>query len=208
MSEQANEKTPLRRHGSFYVLTASSVGDVTEQGRTLKQTSRRITATEHSLVKCAQVLPRKPPLPEYKKLCPELQAVIDHRLRQARQTGDPAPVMIAFTVLGGRDYANVINPQQFETQAEYQLQRKQQGEGAQAISQDQLMVDMEECRAEYRGVCTVLQYLAQMEWAMHPVIRREQYKVKNANADGLLQLWRAPFIRGYYYKILVDFGQS
>ena len=205
-----NEKTPLklRRPHSFYVLTASQVEDVTEQKSTVKQYATRITATEQCLIKCGQVVPEKPPLPGFDKICPMLQNVVDERLRRARKQGDPTPVVVAFTVLAGARYANVVDVAKFESAAEFKYQREQYEVAPQAISQDQLLVDMEQCQREYVGICTVLNYLGQMEWRLHTVIRREVYRVKNMNAENFIQYLRQPCIKGFYYKILVDFGRS
>ncbi len=200
------EKMPLklRRPHSYYVLTASQV----EDAPTVNQHARRITATEQCLIKCSQAVPEKPPLPGFDKICPVLQSVVDERLRRARKSGDPAPVMVAFTVLANVHYANVVDVAKFESTAEFRYQREQYEVAPQAISQDQLLLDMEQCQREYVGICTVLAYLAQMEWKLHTVIRREVYRVKNMKAENFIQYWRQPCIKGYYYKILVDFGQS
>ena len=200
-----NEKTPLRRPGSYYVLTASSVDNSTTQ-KTLKKTERRVSVTEQCLIKCSQALPQRTPLPEF-EICSELKSVVDYRLREARRTRDPAPVIVAFTLLGDTHYGNVIDTTKFESTAEYRYQRKQSDHAVLAIVQDQLMVDMSHCKNEYKGICTALLYLHRMEWPMHVVIYRETYKVKNPSESLWECLWQ-PCLKGHYYKIMVDFGQS
>lgn len=187
------------------MLTASSVDNNTTQ-KTLKKTERRVSVTEQCLIKCTQALPQNALLPEY-EICPELKSVVDYRLREARRTRDPAPVIIAFTLLGDTLYSNVIDTTKFEANAEYRHQRKQSDHSAVAIVQDQLMVEMSHCKLEYKGICTALLYLRRMEWPMHVVIYRETYKVKNPS-ESLWECLLQPCLKGHYYKIMVDFGQS
>ena len=136
-----------------------------------------------------------------------MRDVLVARLRKARLVRDPCPTLLAFTLLERTRYCDVVDPEAFERRADY---RQQQRAPWEVRSDDQLCVDMQACKADYRGIASVLRFLRGGEGAerpLHCIIERQAYRARN-ECVGWWERLAQPWLHGHYYKILVDFGQS
>jgi hypothetical protein len=230
-----NENSPLKNNnnkagGGFYVLTSYSteecVGDPAESssGGGGEDTSGGERRRKFSRIrKENSILKRVPPPPtttivttmappsqsgvaEAFRILERMELLVNARLKEADRVKDPTPVIIAFTILEGTRYADVADVSAFEKGEEYTQHRA----GAVAITDDQLCVDMQCCKWEFKGVVSVLLYLrggVMKDSPLHTVIQRQTYKTKNS-CENLLERFCQPSLRGHYYRVLVDFAQS
>jgi hypothetical protein len=215
-----NEKTRLTegaKQKDYFVLTrhseeSSSGGKRNAQRR--RPVSTELYHAQEEAVAERQCAPRHPPQPHQAPrrplladfaLQPLMGKLADERLLQAHTEGDPAPVIMAFTLVESCHYRNVARVAEFEASTEY---REQPEPGrAQAISDDQLCVDMQYCKTEFKGVCAMLLHL-RAQCGLYVLLERRPYKQRNTESDWLDRFLLAPYLQGHYYKVIVDFSRS
>jgi len=208
-----DENTPLNKRKNFFVLTSyNSEESEGDQSAERKRRTARPRADKY-ILKCVNTSgvegSQSRVIRDSFRIVPKMESNVRARLDQAKERDDPAPVIIAFTLVELTRYANVVDTVSFESTPEFLEQRKQQmnnGVGPRAITDDQLCVDMQYCKVDFRGVCSILLFLRGMEKPLHTVVQRQNYKMKNSSENLLEKLW-TPSLKGYYYKVLVDFSQ-
>jgi hypothetical protein len=213
-----DESSPLNKRKPFFVLTSynseESEGEQSAGGSTSTYAERRQQRrtlrprSEKYILKCVDnngpTTPEARAMRESFHIVPKMEGIVKARLKHARESGDPTPVIIAFTLIDGTRYGNVINTGEFEKTPEYLQQRTQPGC---AVGDDQLCVDMQYCKRDYKGIVGVLLFLRSVEsGVLHTVIERQSYKTKNTS-ENLFERLMTPSLKGYYYKVLVDFAQ-
>lgn len=146
------------------------------------------------------------PLAVAPQVQPLLMSLANDRLARAelKDSGDPTPVIMAFTLIERFQYKNVVRTAEFESSVEYRSQPHSQA-APEAITDDQLRADMDDCKEELTGVCAMQTYLRSRGY--HVMVWRKPYKQANCD-DSLMARWIEPYLSGYYYKLVVDLSRS
>jgi hypothetical protein len=173
-STSLNEKTPLKKRSEkkFVVVSKEEIA------------SRRLPI----FLKCKSVALTVPN---------HMREMIQNKIERARnQTPiNFTPEIISFTIIHGT-YKNIVNPEAFEKSEQYLG-----GFDHLAISDDQLVVDMQSCQSAYMAVMGIILYLRTS--LMHTVIHRQSLKLS------LVNRLTTPYHeqQSFYYNLFVNFVQ-
>lgn len=213
VTDNNSERTKLSK--SFMVLTKYS--DESDKHGTViaskpvarrNKTLRRSVSSERILCvgeELAEAEKTHRPMGDAFKLPSPLECLVQERLRRAEKLEkDPTPVVMAFTLIERYQYRDVTATTMQDESEILHLSHDQ----AVSISDDQLRADMDKCKEELTAVCALQCYLRELGY--YVMVWRLPYKQRNTDESmlGLYKYVIEPFLRGYYYKVLVDFSRS
>ena len=128
-----------------------------------------------------------------------MQLVVERKIGAALDVGRPTCDLFAFAMIDGQCHP-VTDCDAFERETGHT------SEPAEAITLDQLCVDIRGFTRIYTEVCATVRYVNRKHQEVHIIVQRQSVKRKNLSEGVLGRLW-TPYHTGYYYKIIGDFAR-
>lgn len=206
------EEPPLRKNTSnFCIVTQYQRGGGGEGGQKGGKRKKE-TPVVYESSRAGSIFPKKTmvstkelEMMELLRITVQVKEEMDERVKRSLSNGKVIEVLFAFTLIGNR-YTLVENVPEFERSGTHDFVKKTR----QAISADQLWLDLEEFPNTYKSLVSILRYLKSgYAIPIHTIMVRTECSV--AQTTGKDGFWAFLFEKpqqGYYYKLYIDFTQT